>query len=159
METDKRSFYIWIAVFLANIGMVLAIILFSIYEHNSLFESWNLVPLGISLFVTIVPILISRSKSRLKNFFGYGIPILLLLPLSYFIYDYYTCTGKFCEISPLFFGWSFCLSAIIFALFYTIGIYARKRTVEFVFTLIRIEVILLAGSVLYFGANIINRLY
>lgn len=156
MDIDKRPFYVWMVVLLANIGTVLAIILFNISDHNSLFESWNLIPLGISLFISVVPVLISRSNGRLKNRFGYGIPVLLLLPLPYFIYDYYTCTGKLCDLGSFIFGWSFGISAVIFALFYAMGIYARKWTVKFVLSLIWIEIILLIGSALYFGFNGLN---
>ena len=163
MEIDKRPFYVWIAVLFGNIGTLLAIVLISISDSGGNFqlssllqEPWFFITLGISLFVSIVPVLISKSNGRLKNRFGYGIPVLLLLPLLYFIYDYYTCTGKFCEIGPLIFGWAFGLSAIIFAIFYTIGIYARKWSVKFILSVIWIEVILLLGSALYFGFPILN---
>lgn len=151
MKTDKRSFYIWIVVLFANIGVALSIMLLNIFHDNSLFETWNLIPIGVVLLVTIVPVFISRSNNRLKNHFGYGIPILLLLPVLYFIYDYFTCTGKFCEITPFFLGWIFGLSAIIFALFYAMGIYARKWPIRFVLSIIWIEIILFVGLVLYFG--------
>lgn len=165
MEIDKRHFYVWIAVLLGNIGTLLAIVLITIPDSGSgnfqlsslLQEPWFFIILGISLFVSIVPVLISKSNGRLKNRFGYGIPILLLLPLPYFIYDYYTCTGKFCEIGPFFFGLAFGLLAITFAIFYTIGIYARKLGVKFILSVIWIEIILLVGCALYFGFPILNR--
>lgn len=154
MEIDKRPFYIWMVVLLANIGTVFGIVFSSGPKY--IFESWNLIILGISLFVSVIPVLISMSNSRLKNRFGYGIPFLLLLPLPYFVYDYYTCTAKFCQIAPIIFGFSFSISAVIFALFYAIGIYAKKWTVKFVLSLIWIEIILLVGSVLYFVFNGFN---
>ncbi len=157
MEIDKRPFYIWAAVLLGNIGIIFAVVLMNISDFSSLFlEPWFFITLGISLFVSIVPVLISKSNSRLKNRFGYGIPVLLLLPLIYFVYDYYTCTGKFCQIAPLFFGWAFGLSPIIFAIFYTIGIFARKYSIKFILSVLWIEVILLVGSALYFGFSVLN---
>ena len=156
MEIDKRPFYIWMVVLIANIGTVIAITLINISDHNSFFELWNFMGLGISLFVSVVPVLISRSNGGLKNHFGYGIPILLLLPLPYFIYDYYTCTCKFCKLAPFVFGGSFGLSAVIFALFYALGVYGKKWDVKFVLSVIWIEIILLIGSALYFVTNLFN---
>lgn len=146
MEIDKRPFYVWIVVLLANVGTVLAIILFNISDQNSLFETWNLIALGISLFISVVPVLISRSNGRLKNRFGYGIPVLLLLPLPYFIYDYYTCTGKLCGIGSFILGWAFGLSAVIFAIFYTIGIHSKKWSSKSVLFLSLIIPILIVGG-------------
>jgi len=151
METDKRPFYNWIMVLLINIGTIIFLVSNAISEggtslSNSLFQMWNFITLGISIFVSVVPILISRSNGRLKNRFGYGIPILLLLPLPYFVYDYYTCTGKFCQLGPLVFGWAFGLSAIIFAIFYTIGIYSKKWSPKFVLFLSFIIPILIVGG-------------
>ncbi len=162
METDKRPFYIWIMVLLINIGTVLSIVLINIPDSGwgnfgwyTLLEdlSINLIILGISLFVSIVSILIAKSNSRLKNYFGYGIPVLLLLPLPYFIQDYFICTGKFCQLGAIIFGFGFGLSAVIFAIFYTIGIYARKLNIKFILSVIWIEIILFIGSALYFGLN------
>lgn len=138
-------------VLLINIGTIIFLVSNAISESgtslsNSLFQMWNFITLGISIFVSVVPILISRSNGRLKNRFGYGIPILLLLPLPYFVYDYFTCTGKFCQIGPMIFGWAFGLSAIIFAIFYTIGIYSKKWSPKFVLFLSLIIPILIAGG-------------
>lgn len=165
MEIDKRPFYVWIAVLLGNIGTLLAIVLISISDSGSgnfqlsslLLEPLFYITLGISLFVSIVPVRISESNGRLKNLFGYGIPVLLLLPLIYFVYDYYTCTGKFCQLGPLIYGLAFSLSAVIFAIFYTVGIFARKWSIKFILTVVWIEVILLVGCALYFGFPILNR--
>lgn len=151
METDKSSLYNWIMVLLINIGMVVFLVSNAISESgtplsNSLFQLWNFKTLGISIFISVVPTLISKSSSRLKNHFGYGIPILLLLPLPYFVYDYFTCTGKFCQLGSSVFGWAFGLSAIIFAIFYTIGIYSKKWNQKFVLFLSLIIPISIVGS-------------
>ena len=155
METDKRPFYNWVMVLLINIGTIIFIVSDAISERgtslsSSLFQMANFIVLGISIFVSAVPIFISRSSSRLKNRFGYGIPILLLLPLPYFVYDYFTCTGKFCQIAPLFYGWAFGISAIIFAIFYTIGIYSKKWSPKFVLLLSIIIPVLLVGGLWLF---------
>lgn len=151
METDKRPFYNWIMVLPINIVTIILLVSNAISQggtsiSNSLFETWNFITLGISIFVSVVPILISRSNGRLKNRFGYGIPILLLLPLPYFIWHYYTCTGKFCNLGDTVFGWAFGLSAVIFAIFYTIGIYSRKWSSKFVLFLSLIMPILIVGG-------------
>lgn len=163
MEIDRRPFYVWMAVLLGNIGVLLRGIIGSCsgsgnFQLNRLLQSsWFLTELGIFLFVSIVPVLISKSNGRLKNRFGYGIPVLLLLPALYFIYDFYTCTGKFCQAGAYLFGWIFGLSAVIFAIFYTIGIYARKWSVKFILSVIWIEVILLLVYALDFGFSILNH--
>jgi len=46
--------------------------------------------------------------------------------LPYFVWHYFTCTGKICNLFDPFLGLTFGLSAIIFAIFYTIGIYSKK---------------------------------
>ncbi len=157
MEIDKRPFYVWIVTLLPHIGIIFITLLVNILErHHHLFKLRSFIPLGIVLgivlLMSVVPVLISGSESRLKNRFGYGIPILLLLPLPYFIYDSYTCTDMFC-LGPVLFGGSLIISAVIFALFYAMGIYARKWNVKFVLSLLWIEIILLIGSALYFGFN------
>ncbi len=155
METDKRPLYNWIMVLLINIGTIIFIVSYAISEggtslSSSLFQIGNFITLGISIFVSVVPILISKSNSKWANRFGYGIPILSLLPLPYFIYDYYTCTGKFCNLGDLIFGWAFGLSAIIFAIFYTIGIYSKKWSPKFVLFLSLIVPIVIVGGLWLF---------
>lgn len=134
METDKRPFYNWLMVILINIGAIIFLVSMAIQDADergrsisiSLFKMENFIILGISILLSVAPTLISRLNSNLKNYFGYGIPILLLLPLPYFIFDIYTCTGKFCGIGSFFYAWAFGLSAVIFAIFYVVGIYSRR---------------------------------
>ena len=151
MEIDRRPAYVWLVVLFANLGTLLAIFLFNIVDRNPIFEIWNLVPLCISLVLTIVPVLISKTSSPIKNRFGYGIPAVSSLPLLYFIYDYYTCTGKLCQLGPFILGWGLFIAVSVFALFYAMGIYAAKWNIKFVVSLLGIEVVLLIGSALYFG--------
>jgi hypothetical protein len=147
MGTDKRPFYNWIMVLLLNIGTIFFLISL-VTKSGSAFSSLleDLILLGVSLFATVVPILISHSSSRWKNRLGYGIPILSLLPLLYFIYDYFTCTGKFCQLGPLVYGWCLGLSAIIFTVFYTIGVYSKKWSRGFVLSLTWLVPILIVGG-------------
>ncbi len=159
MEIDKRPFYVWLIVILANVGTYLTIVIMEVYDSgvtviNTLFvpiTSEFSIIIGISLFVSIIPIWFSGSSLKWLNRLGYGIPVLLLLPLPYFVYDYYTCTGKFCELGPLVLGWAFGLSAIIFAIFYLIGVYFRKWNVKVTLSLVWIEAILLVGAILFLG--------
>ncbi len=145
METDKRPFYNWIMVLLMNIGTIILLIT----TESSELSWWHFIVLALSIFATAVPILISQSNSQKKNYFGYGIPILLLLSLPYFVYDFYTCTGKFCEFVPYIFGFGFGLSAVIFAIFYTVGIYSKKWSPKFVLLLSPLPV-LIVGSLWLF---------
>ena len=154
METDKRPFYIWMAVLLANITAA-AIIVLSSHSFSLSSLSSGLLPLGVFLFMSAVPVLIAGSKSSLKNIFGYGIPLLLLSPLPYFIWHYYNCTGKFCNLLDALAIWVLGLSAAIFVFFYVVGVYFRKWNVNFVLCLISVELFLLIYSILHFG-NIIQ---
>lgn len=155
MEIDKRPFYIWVVVWLANLGTVIATVIIYLkdggYNLYSLLNGWLLAPLGFTLLITAVPVLVSNSKSEKKNFFGYGIPCLLILPILYFIYDYYTCTGKLCQLAPFLFGSALAIFAVTFSLFYAMATYSKKWSVRFVQSLIWIEVTLLVGLGLYFG--------
>ncbi|MCK5027265.1 MAG: hypothetical protein KAS07_02505 [Candidatus Pacebacteria bacterium] len=149
---DKRPFYIWMVVLLVNVGVLVFIILINI-GNNEFFGICNLIPIGVFLVLTIVPVLISRSNSKLKNYFGYGIPIFLSMPIPYFIYDYYTCTGKFCESGPFIFGCLCCILAVVFALFYAMGIYVRKWNAKFALFLMGIAAFLLIGVFIFWYNN------
>lgn len=122
MRTDKKLFYNFIMILLYNIGVLITMIL--VYE--SLTFLTMLLVLVISMASSVFPILISKLRSKIKNTLGYGIPILLLLPIPYLIYDYYTCTEKLCQMFPIILGGGFGLSAFIFALFYFVGVNSEK---------------------------------
>ena len=89
---DKRPFYLWILVLIANIGIFVGGILFNIsssiksHQSYSILEIGNIVELITLLFLSVVPVLISRSNSKLKNLYGYGIPVLLVLVVFFYIY-------------------------------------------------------------------------
>lgn len=154
MEQDKRSKYLWTVVFLANLGVLFALVGVAGSDLADLLSSFPLIILAISLFATVVPVYISTSPNK---YLGYGLPLFLLLPLPYFIYDAYTCTGKFCEILPSILAMSFGLSAIVFALFYTIGIFARKWDVKFIRSIMWIEIALLVILALWvFNAMLVG---
>lgn len=136
MEIDKRPFYIWLVVALANIPAVFAALGTNLFEAS--------VTLLISLSITVVPILVSGLNSRLKSYFAYGVPILLTLPGIYFISRYFGCVGEYCGIA-LVYGLLLVLPPIIFIVFYVVGINARKRGAKFVLYVLGIEVILLVS--------------
>ena len=157
METDKRTFYVWIIVLLANVCVVFASVgLFS--SSGSLFESESdlVVLLVVFLSLSVVPVLISQSNNKWKNRLGYGLPVLLLLPAIFFIWDAYTCTGKFCGIESFFSFILFGFSAIISAFFYTIGNNTKRWRVGIYLFFIFIELILLMVSVGYFIKNFLT---
>jgi len=141
MKIDKTSFYVWIMVLLFVLGVT---------SVSYPFESVDdlAIPLVISFFLSALPVLFSQSNIRWKNRFGYGIPFLLLLLLLYSVWDYYTCTGKFCQFGSIILGFASGFSAIVFAFFYTIGI-RKFRTGIYLF-LTCIELILLIAANLYF---------
>ena len=123
MKTDKRKIYNWLMVFIINI------IIFSslfIYLEGDIFHTEIINMLAISIFATALPIYISTSNIRKKNHFGYSIPLCLLLPIPYFIWRAQTCTGKFCGLEYDVYTFALVTAAIVFAVFYTIGILSQK---------------------------------
>lgn len=162
METDKRPSYLWTIVLVANIGTVLVYVTVFLsrtlaYDnHLPLSEMFGrVVNLGllyttlISVILSVVPVLISKAKNKWLRRLGYGIPILLIIPVPYYIYDYYTCTGKFCELAPFLLGWSCGLSSIILAFFYTIGNKVSKWSPKIYLSIIWIELLLIIGLIAY----------
>ena len=149
MEPDKRPFYLWIVILLANIGTLIFVASKSwsrpVFDLGDVL--WGFMQIGISLSLSLVPVLIAKSQNKWKHYFGYGIPLLMLLTLPYFVYDYFTCTGKFCELFGMIFGAAFIAAAIIFTLFYTIGIQAQKRPLGFVLFVLYTEIIILGALV------------
>jgi len=156
METDKRRLYVWLVVLVAIIDVIFVLIFIS---HDG-FGLDTLIPQVVisilaSLFVIVIPVLISESKNKWKNFFGYGIPILLLLPIPYLLHSYYSCSGFFCFPYAIF-VYIFVLTAISFAIFYTIGKYARKLNKKFILSVMWIEIILLIGPFISFFVPSLN---
>jgi len=164
VEKDKRIFYTWVMVLFANITVIIAMSLFVIHEfirwQSVRFDDiWSMVVLGflglsIFLCVSALPVKIAQSSYEWKNHFGYGVPVLLLILFARSVYDYYTCTGKFCQIGPVIFGWIDGISVITFILFYTIGIYSRKWDVRFFIFLVWAELILLVSSIIYLTVHL-----
>ena len=152
MDTDKRPSYIWFFAILANFGTYLAIVRESIgngsFGANTILSSVtnneSLALIGISLFISIIPTLLSGLDFKWRSHLGYGIPILVIL---YSVWHYYTCLGKFCNLIDIPIGfWG-----LIFALFYALGTYLRKWNKKVVLSLLWIEVILLVGTIVFIG--------
>lgn len=158
-STDKRPFYLWLGVILANVGTYLIITTMEVYNSGTSFvialfrpitTSYSIL-IGVSLFVSIIPIWLSGTKFKRRNYFGFGIPVLLLLPIPYFIWHNFNCTGKFCNLLDIFMVYALGLMALIFVIFYLIGIYFRKWNIKVILSLICIEVIVLIGTSIFLG--------
>lgn len=84
--------------------------------------------LGLSalVFVMGVPVVIAKLNinNNYKDFFGYGITVLLLLPITYFVLDIYTCTGLMCSLLPMIYSRDFGILAIIF---FTVFVLSRDN--------------------------------
>lgn len=155
---DRRPFYIWLIAILANIGTYLTVVIMEVYDGGaSVFDALvGIVPgylpmFGISVFVSIIPVWLSGSKLKWRNRFGFGIPILLLLPIPYFVWHMNTCTGKFCDLGDAILINLLVISAILFTIFYAIGIFFRKWNAKVALSLVCIESILLIGAALFLG--------
>ncbi len=144
---SKKTFYIWLFAILANVGTYLTIVNESITNghfgtdafFSPIINSGNLTFLGISLFISIIPTLLSGLNFKWRNYIGYGIPIIIIL---YSVWHFYTCTGKFCNIVDI----PIAIGGFIFAVFYALGVYLRKWNGKIILSLLWIEIILLVGG-------------
>ena len=155
---DKRPFYIWLIVILANIGTYLTVVIMEVYDGGAsvLNALFGVIPgylpiLGISVFVSVIPVWLSGSKLKWRNRFGFGIPILLLFPIPYLVWHMNTCTGKFCGLGDMILIYVLGLSAILFAIFYAIGIFFRKWNAKVALSLVCIESLLIIGAIISLG--------
>ena len=129
MNKPSKTFYIWLAVVLLNIGTATFIVLNQIERNvplwSSLFQSEYFIALGASIFVSAIPVIIARSNSNLKNHILRGFAVLFLLSILYIIYYYFTCTEMYCQLSL----GSIPLLAIlggVFIIFYDAGVRSKK---------------------------------
>lgn len=154
---DKRPFYIWWFVILVNVIIYLGIVVADVYSGYKTVQNVIFAPqvlsyfiiIGISLLVTVIPTWISGSQKKWRHKVGYGIPILLLVPIPYFIYDWMTCTGKLCEVTGAFFTVILGSAAIVLAIFYTLGVFLRKWNIKVSKILVWIEAVIIAVGVAY----------
>lgn len=162
LNIDKRSVYLWIAVILANLCLVFTFLVAGFpdkggFKVSFLFEeAWFLASLCVFFFLSIISVLISGSSSRFKNIFGYGIPVLFLLLLVYWVYDYFTCGGQWCQIGSVMFLVASGLAAFVSFFFYTLALLARKFSLKFILSVIYIEAFFFLFSVVYLGFRILN---
>ena len=154
MNTDKRPFYIWLFVILANVGTYLAIVGSQVgwghFGTDAFFSPIsnidNLIIIGITLSLTIIPIFLSRTSFKWRNHIGYGIPVLIIL---YSVWNFYTCNGKFCNLIDI----PIAIGGIIFAVFYALGVYLKVWNQKIILSLLLIEVILLIGGFAFIVYN------
>jgi hypothetical protein len=162
LTIDKRSVYLWIAVILANLVLILTFLVAGFSDPSGFRvsfvfgEAWFLALLGTFFFLSTIPVVISSSSGRFKNIFGYGIPVLFLLLLVYWVYDYFTCGGQWCQIGSVMFGVVSGLAAFVSFFFYTLALLARKYSLKFILSVIYIEAFFFLFSVVYLGFRILN---
>ncbi|GEM_PF-3430420 len=154
---DKKQFYIWLIALLANIEFYFVLVLMEIYNRNQhvfdvLFDiaTGYLLILAISIFISIISVWISGSNLKVR-YKLLGFPVLLLLPIPFFIWEMYTCTGGFCSFGATVIMNGLLWSAVVFFLFSWIAIFLRKSNVKLSRALIYIELISLVGIFLLLG--------
>lgn len=131
MENNKKPVYLWIVTILVNIGM--AFIIAREVRNGDI----NLLLMGLAamvsfVFVTVVPILVANSVSRWKNYFGYGTPVLLLLPIVPVLFlELNDCTNEYCGLFTFMVGLALGIPAVIFAFFYFISTHYHKLSANF----------------------------
>ncbi len=154
METDRRPLYLWIAVFLANIALFLAVLGPQIYEPIRLSSISDILIknspfFGLSLLTSAVAILISAPKSSKWKL------ILLLSCIPLFLLLLYITRSVFLLLflaaissssglvflAPLPILW-----VTFFVCLYTLGLYTRKLNKLFILALIAIEFLVIVGT-------------
>lgn len=154
MKTYPGSFYTWMVVILAHIGLAINIVVMFIgdnicAEHSRycdygdgayVFFIFILIALP---FLSIIPVLIARSSYNEKNYIGYGLPILSLLIAIPFFISASICTGKFCGVVPSLIGFGFGLLAVIWPFFYIVEKLNQRWTVKFTLPVILVGIIII----------------
>ena len=155
-DIDRRPFYVWLIAILVNVGTYLTTVIMEVYDGGqpvttSLVEviSYYWYVFCISLIVSIIPIWLSGSKLKWRDRIGFFIPVFLLLPFPYLIWDMNTCTGKFCGLGDYIALIILGTSAAIFALFYLVGKFFRRWNVKISLSLIYLELLFLIVAILY----------
>lgn len=146
MPTDKRNLYNWIMVLLINLVIDAIVVLnmgFNAYKE----ETINII--CFLVFVTVLPTYIAASGIKQKNRFGYGIPLLLLLPIPYLLWQAQICTGKFCGFGYTLYAFALGAAALIFPTFYKIGVLFRKWNEKTVLTLSLLVPALILGAIIW----------
>ena len=142
---DRRPQYIWIFVILANIGAYLAIVRYEIGYGYYGIKPWissvtegRIADIGLSLFISILPVLLSGLNFKWCAYLGYGMPLTIII---FSVYHFFNCSGKFCNVGDV----PLIIVSVIFAVFFTLGLYLRKWNTKIVVVLLWIEIILLIG--------------
>lgn len=163
MEKDKKLSILWLSVILFNILVYLLVVGLDVYYGGTrvldvLFSPWSfeseyLIVLGVSIITTVIAVCNSRWNSKWKNIFGYGIPVLLLIFISYMGISDYTCNPPSCQLPfpghlwPL--GFIFAIVPIVYGSFYIVGVYFSGGFTRFIRSLILIESLLITGTIIF----------
>ncbi len=165
-DVDRRPLYIWLIVLVTDIGLWLSSSVSKVY-HATLAEVGDLTSdsvsgilstyllgfsallLVISVFASVIPVLLSGSKLGRRAWLAFGIPSLLLLPIPYLTWHMYNCTGKFCDTLDQALIFIFGISAVLFTIFYLIGKFFRKWNAKVALVFLCLESVFLVGAVVF----------
>ena len=166
-SVDKRPFYIWIIVILANASAYFSLAIPAVRDGSSIvygllspITQYFLVVIT-CVFISVVPVWISGSKLKWRNWLGYlGVPILFLIPISYTLWMTNHCTGKFCGLGYMYYTYALGLAAIISILFYLMGVYFRRwnKKVSLFFVWTVIVLVICTIAFLFYSAYLNNSL-
>lgn len=151
---NRKSVHVWWIVLLASlIVMIRLLIDYLLTNSFVLHPSIFLMTIAFALLSTI-SVLISGLDYKNKHYIGFGLPLILSLPIPLFLHMAKTCSGKFCEIIPLLLVALSGAIATIFLVFYIIGLCAVRWGLKFIIPIIIIESILLI-VLFYFFTTIV----
>ena len=149
MQENKISKWLWALV--ATIDLIyIAYLLMILRLDASATKIQFFSKVILSLICTIIPLLISQSSSIWKDKFKKSYLFLLTIPYIYFIYDYLTCVGKFCKLTPIVFAFVLSTSILVFTLFYAIAEYSLKREAKPILMILLKEILAFGVLVLLF---------
>jgi len=148
MEKDKRPFYVWMFVLIANIFVASY---FYTYFRSGYDFSVGQIAIILFIFFSIVPVLISRYGGKRKSVVMYSVSIILLVLAFISLNAFLTCSGGWCDLYLLI-SLAFVLITALFIVFYAIDFYARKKDINFILTFVWTAGIL---TFLFFGRSLV----
>ena len=147
-----KTLYIYLVIFCIQILVVIGAGLWEVLNGYTVayalseFDT-NIVGIfALSFLFSFVPVYISSKNLPWRHWLVWIIPAVSLISVPYLVYDYYTCTGKLCDVGDMLTLFIILGTEFMYIVYYLIGKYLRKWDVS-------ISVIILKGFLVLYTAT------